>query len=203
MNNRVYDSLKRIFARLVIRLFRAEITGLENIPESGNFMICGNHLSMGDIFLQFCFMPGYVRFMAKQELFKIPVIGYFMKKLGAVPVKRGYGDVAAVRKMISLCKEGETISIYPQGHRYKGEEPKREQCKDGAALICTRAGCDILPVAFYGKGWRIKPFHKTKIIVGKPIKYEELGITEENARDYGRITDIIFSEILKLLAECN
>ena len=194
-----YAKVKKLLGPLLKKVFRIRVKGIENIPENGQLLICSNHLSIADVILLGCVIPRELHFMAKKELFSVPVFGRFFKACGAVPVDRKGADVKAIKTMISLYESGQSICVYPQGHRYKGVHPKETSIKNGVGLISWRAKCDILPVGFYGKGWKLKPFRKNYMNIGEMIKFESLGMTEGNTAEYERVARIVFDDILSLL----
>ena len=183
-----------------IRFFqRIKPIGLENIPDiNKGYIICANHIAAKDVIMIGAAYPREIRFVAKKELFKIPILGWLIKKLGAVKLDRGGSDVAAIKTTISLAKNGNTVAIFPQGHRYPGVNPATTPTKNGAALIAYHSGCDVLPVCIKVKNSKYRLFRKIEIIFGRPIKNSELGFTTGGHDEYKFATDKIFGEILKL-----
>lgn len=188
-----------VFARLVGWLFRIRVVGRENEPDKGGFIVCGNHTSATDaVVLCYAFRKHQVRFMAKKELFKIPVLAPLIRMLGAFPIDRGGSDVGAIKAAVEMVKEGKCMGMFPQGHRYPGVDPRTTPTKNGAALICTRAGADVIPTYIMRKNDVFKLFRKTYVIIGKPIPYESFAYDTEAVGEYGRITGMIFDEICTL-----
>ena len=136
--------------------------------------------------------------MAKKELFKVPVLAPLIKLLGAFPIDRGGNDVGAVKTAIGLVSDGKTLGIFPQGHRYPGEDPRETRTKNGMALIATKAQADILPAYIWRKNNRFKLFRRTYIILGDVIPYESLGYDPEANGEYARITSIAFDKICSI-----
>ena len=133
--------------------------------------------------------------MAKKELFKIPLLAQLIKVLGAFPIDRGGSDVGAIKKAVNIVKDGKCLGIFPQGHRYPGEDPRTTKTKNGMALIATRAEADIVPCYIWRKNNKFRLFGRTYIIVGDPIAYETLGYDPEGSGEYARITEIVFDRI--------
>jgi len=146
-------------------LFRIRITGREHVPE-GALLLCGNHTALLDP-LFMAMATGARRplnFLAKEELFRVPVLKTVIRKLGAFPVARGQADIGAVRQSVDLLKNGGRLMIFPDGTRVKhrGESPLQL----GAAMISTRANAPVLPVFMsYPK----RMFRRTAIIIGPPF----------------------------------
>ena len=194
-----YRIIYAIFAGLVGFLFRIRVTGRENEPDEGGFIVCANHISATDaVVLCYAFRKHQVRFMAKKELFKIPLLSGLIRVLGAFPIDRGGNDVGAIKTAVSLVKEGKCMGIFPQGHRYPGENPRETATKNGAALICTRAESDVVPVYIHKKNNTHKLFRKTNVIIGEKIPFENFGYDPEATGEYARITGIIFDRVCTL-----
>ncbi len=138
------------FACLVVRfifrlLFKVEIIGAEKIPNGKGFIVAPNHLSNLDPPLLGAFLPVKMGYMAKEELFKVPLFGRLIRSLGAFPVKRGGRDVAAVRSAVERLREGGCVVIFPEGRRSRTPGVLGEG-KQGAAMIAAHAKVGILPV---------------------------------------------------------
>ena len=139
------------FAMTVMRLimplwYKIEAEGLENLPDESGYLFVSNHRSMADPILigvqnpdtQFCFL-------AKQELFSSGFIGWLLKKLGAVAIDRGAGDITALEEIEFRLQNGENALIFPEGTRSK--DGKLGHFKTGAALIAAQTGVPVVPVA--------------------------------------------------------
>jgi len=194
----VYMRTHRIVAP-VIRFFnRIRVTGLDNVPKEGGYIVCANHIAAKDVFLLGAVFPRQLRFIAKKELFSIPIIGSLLKIFGAVKIDRGGNDIGAIRKSIELLNDGELVAIFPQGHRYPGVDPRTTETKSGTALIAYRSHADILPVFIETKGNRYRLFRKIHIIIGEPIKNSELPIEGAGQKQYEIATNYIFSRLTSL-----
>lgn len=146
-------------------LYRVEITGRENIPAKGAALLCGNHVSELDMFFIGYRIKRLVRWMAKEELFRNPVLRFLITWLGAFPVKRGKADVGAIKTALRLLKEGHVVGIFPEGTRTKHKEKSEVRVKPGAVMLAIESGAPILPVAVSAS---YKPFSRIRIIFGKP-----------------------------------
>lgn len=165
----MFYNFVKIFIRIIASiLFRIRIEGLSNIPKKGACIICFNHKSLLDPPVVGVFMPRRLVFMAKEELFKIPVLGFIIRSLGAFPVKRGSGDIAAIRTSLKILKQGKVLAMYPEGSRSKTQTVG--EAKPGIALIATKAQVPVVPVGVAGQ---YKLFHRLNIRIGKPVVLEE------------------------------
>lgn len=193
-----YMKAHRIVAAPIRFFSGTKTSGRENIPKEGGFLLCANHIAVRDVILIGATCPRQIKFVAKKELFSIPILSSIIKALGAVKLDRGGNDVGAIRKSIEVVENGDIVSIFPQGHRYPGVDPSGTPIKNGAGMVAYRSGCDVIPVFIKTKGNKYGIFKKTEIIYGKPIKNSELGFVNGGADEYKSATSIIFNEILKL-----
>lgn len=150
----------------LFRLFYPmEIIGRENLPETA--MLCPNHSSGLDVpMIVIAFPVGYkVQAMGKESLFKIPFIGWYLKKAGAFPVKRGENDINAIKKSIYALKNGFSMVVFPEGTRV--DTPGEVEAKGGGVMIAIRTGVPLVPVYIEHKK---RLFRKSRVIFGEPFK---------------------------------
>ena len=192
------------FARVVVRrimnvLYRIDYQGSEHIPQTGGFIICANHTSNLDpVLLGLAMNHHQVEYMAKEELFHIPVLGFIIRKLGAFPVRRGKGDTGAIKYAEEVVKRGGVLGIFPEGGRSKDGKPMRP--KSGAALIASQTGADVLPV---GISFEPKRRFRRGIVVriGKLIPNEEIAVASLTPSELKRASTIIMSRIVEEMEE--
>ncbi|WP_411342938.1 lysophospholipid acyltransferase family protein [Paenibacillus sp. WLX1005] len=155
------------FARAVIRfvyrlLFRIQKVGTENIPAEGGVLLCSNHISNLDPPLVGILIKRHIRFMAKEELFALPVLGPILPKLGAFPVKRGGISKDSIRTALNVLRDGGILGIFPEGTR----NSQAQVAKKGAAVFALRSDAVVIPVAIIGQ---YKLFGKMKVVYGTPV----------------------------------
>lgn len=193
----IYRFVGRLFTKV---LYRVRYEGMENMPAEGPVILCSNHLSNADPIFICAYTPRIGRFMAKKELFSIPVLKSIIRALGAFPVDRGHADLAAIRQGLKLLGENEMVGIFPQGTtHYKGSHPKDTPTKTGVGMLAARTGATILPVCIQTKDFRLKLFRKVVIRFGTPIPAEEYQPGEHTPAEYERITALAFDRICGLL----
>lgn len=191
--------ITRFFVAPFLRfIFNVRIRGKENIPSEGGFVLCANHIAIRDVLIIGASCPRQVRFIAKKELFSIPILSSIIRGLGAIRLDRKGSDIAALKKSAELVKSGELVAIFPQGHRYPGVEPVTTPTKNGAALITYRAEADVIPVCIKTKKHKYGFFRKVEIIFGKPIDYSRLGFNNGGSEEYQTVTSKIFDRIAEL-----
>ncbi|MBE6631686.1 MAG: 1-acyl-sn-glycerol-3-phosphate acyltransferase [Ruminococcaceae bacterium] len=194
-----YSFFYKILAKPFLKLYGAEITGSENEPEGGGFLVCANHMSMHDVIVLAASLKNQVNYLAKAELFKIPLLSSLIRMLGAYPLNRGHADVSAIKTTIALLKEGKVVGMFPQGTRYKGVDPRTTEPKHGVGMIEYRAKVPVLPVCIETKDNKMHIFGKTKIKIGKPIYYEEFGFESGNTEEFKKASELIFKRITDML----
>ena len=192
-----YEKCRPIAHAVMRFLFRYEVDGTENVPD-GPFLLCSNHISFEDVILIGLGVKRQLHFMAKKEIFSVPLLKGLVKKLGAFPVNRGAADVGALRTAIKLLESGESIVIFPQGTRCPGTEPSETKTMTGAAMLAYRTGVPVLPVYLDNKNHRPRIFRRYRVVYGKPIANADLGIENGTAEEYRRAVDLIFDRICSL-----
>ena len=159
-------------------LWRIEVVGKENIPRGRAHVIASNHLSDLDpvYILEAVFSWKRYTILAKQELFKNPLIGWFLSCMGAVPIDRGKGDMDTVNKVTDECKNGTPILIFPEGTRSKTGELLT--LKSGAFLIAGNADADMVPCRIIydtpDKRMHMFPAHPPENRTGTPVRRKSL-----------------------------
>ena len=145
-SQRTYRIL-RAFLAVWLRILHPviHVHGRENIPE-GPCMLCCNHSSFSDpvwviVYGRLSRLP---RIMAKQELMKLPVLGWLYRKLGAFPVDRGATDLKAVQTTLKTLREGNRVLIFPEGTRVR--KGKKVEAHSGALLMANRAKVPVVPI---------------------------------------------------------
>ena len=197
---------KSFIAAFVKKIFRIEIINPENEPDLSSYITCANHSSNWDPVLLGACMNKPLRYMAKAELFKVPLLKNLVKWFGAYPVNRMGADVASVKTTINILEQGEIVGMFPQGSRSRGVHPKDAELKQGVAMIAVRAKTGILPVTIISKKYKVRLFHKVIIVFGRYMPYEEL-IKEDNAESgdfkinesmnlYKKVMEKVYGEIL-------
>ncbi len=180
--------IERALIRFAYRfIFRVKAIGTENIPENGGMIFCGNHRSNHDAPLVFISQNRQLSFMAKDSLFSFKPFGWLLKKLGAFPVKRGAGDIGAVKKAIEIVEANNALVMFPEGTRNRTEEPVLE-FKNGAALIAKKGNALLVPFAISGN---YRWFSKMTVQFGKPVDLKEYGEKPDLKQAMADLQDIV------------
>lgn len=144
----IYRLVQRL-ARGLFRLYGGlRVRGREYLPAQGGAVLCPNHLSYLDPPAVGCVLPRHTYFMAKQELFAVPLLGPVIRALYAFPVDRGGADRAAVRRAIAVLEAGNFLTVFPEGGR--SPDGALQPANTGPAMFAARAGVPLIPVAVRG-----------------------------------------------------
>ena len=156
-------------------LYRLRSQGVEHVPEGG-LVLAANHTSNFDPWpLGMPLFPRrQLRFMAKAELFN-PVFTPILRAGGAFKVRRGEGDMEAMRTATELARQGEIVVMFPEGTRQrKGLRKKHEpRAHTGAARIALTAGVPLVPAAIHGTD-RLSRLGPLRVAYGEPIDLSDL-----------------------------
>lgn len=176
--NVFYRRVHWLLAPVIRLIFPLDVRGRENLT-GDPVVLCPNHSSALDPIFLACALRYDVplRIMAKKQLMDIPVLGWFLGKMGAFGVDRGNSDIASVKTAIRSLREGYKLMIFPEGTRVK--EGEAVDAKGGAAMIAIRSGVAMQPVFIATKK---RPFCKTKIVIGSvyhPVYTGRKGTAEE------------------------
>lgn len=160
----LYKFIRLMAVSLIGLLFRVRVQGREHLPVEGPFLIASNHINILDPFIIGAKVPRFVEFMAKDELFHVPVLAGFIRYLGAFPVKRGAGDKAALKRALEVPKRGGCLMIFPEGHRSR--DGRVGKGLPGIAMVARRSKCPVVPCAIVGTyGFR----RTIRVTFGEPI----------------------------------
>jgi len=199
MMTKAYKFYYKIFAGFFGFWYNIKVVGKENIPEEDGFLVCANHYSATDpIKISYAFRGHQVHYMAKKELFKIPILKPLIKTLGAFPVDRSRADVGAIKYMLKLLESGESAAMFPQGTRHPEEDPRGTAVKTGAGMISAKTNATVVPVFLHQKNFKHRSFRRATVVIGKPIPFSEFGYDPAVQGEYARISNEIFDRICKV-----
>lgn len=198
-----YVWIKKNLQGLISWFFQIHVHGSENEPQDGGYLAIANHISYIDVLVMAVALKRQIRFMAKKEVFKVPLIGRIVKSAGAFPVDRKGSAVAPIKKSIALLESGEVVGMFPQGHRFRNRkfDTTKDEIKGGAAMATYRAGVPVLPMFIATRKDRVLPFRRIDIYVGKPIEYAEFGFEKGGSEEYSRASEVMFDRISELMPE--
>ena len=170
--NRLFVFIYYLVGFIAGILHPTSVEGMEKLPKSG-VLLCPNHSSNWDPILVALKLPKNYRLhiMAKEELFRNPLLGWLLRKVGAFPVSRGGTDIQAVKTSIQAIKEGDNLLIFPEGTVIRNGigyvDGLPAHAKGGVAVIGVRTGAIMIPVFVDGEK---RLFRRTRIIFGDPYQ---------------------------------
>ena len=172
VNPFLYWPVRWFLKGFVLWYFRLRRLGREHIPDGG-VVLAANHRSFLDPFaIGYC-LPRPVYFVAKQELFRNPILGWFLNCMGAFPIRRGESDEESMETALQLLDRGDAVVIFPEGTRVRAGSLGRP--KRGVGRLALQSGAPVVPVAITGSerartGWLIRPV-KVHVRCGPPLTY--------------------------------
>ena len=167
MNPAFYTMAKAV-VRIVLSLWRFRSRGAANVPKSGPLILACNHVSYFDPPSLGVASPRPVAYMAKHELFRIPILGPIITWLGAFPVDRSRGDVAAFKAALGMLKSGACLGIFPEGTR---NTDGTVQPQLGVAMLASMSGATVVPAYVSGTN-AIKKFSRITVTFGTPLRFD-------------------------------
>ncbi len=195
--NSVHE-VARKWARGILWLsgVKVEVIGTENIIPDGPQIFMANHQSFFDIFIVLAFIPAQFRFIAKKELFRVPLLGGAMRKYGTIEINRQHhvSAVQSIEEAARKIREGKSVMTFPEGTRSVDGEIKA--FKKGVFHLAMKAGVPIVPISVVGSreilpkfSLRVRP-GSIQMIISRPI---QIGGYSEESRDelIARVRDVI------------
>lgn len=144
----VYRVVRRMFWLWFVLVHRFRVEQRDKLPKTGGCLIVANHQSMLDIPLIACSTDRHVCFVARDTLAKSRAISFLIRHTGAVMVRRGASDRAAIREMVQHLQAGDAVAIFPEGTRSK--DGSVAEFQRGMALVARQAGVPIVPAGIRG-----------------------------------------------------
>jgi 1-acyl-sn-glycerol-3-phosphate acyltransferase len=164
VNPVLYDVASTGLRLMLQTIWRARAYGVENVPRDGPLILACNHVSYLDPPCM-SFVPRRISFMAKKELFEIPLLGPAIRAVGAYPVDRRGSASAAIKRSLEVLRAGGAVGIFPEGTRNLTGEVRPQT---GVALLASLAQAPVVPAAIVGRG-RAAAFAQIKVAFGKPL----------------------------------
>ncbi|MGZ4612221.1 MAG: lysophospholipid acyltransferase family protein [Kineosporiaceae bacterium] len=218
MTAREFSTSYRFAVRLLrpplLAVTRRDWRGAENLPIAGGFVACSNHTSHIDPLTLTHFLVDHgwpPRFLAKEALFEVPVIGRIVRGAGQIPVRRGSADATlSLAAAIAAVRAGECVAVYPEGTLTRDPNLWPMVGKTGAARIAVTAGVPVIPIAQWGAQELLEPYGKRLHVFRRPLVHVWAGPPVDLAPWQGRpldatvlaqATDAILDAITRLLEQ--
>jgi len=190
--------LKPILNFVAKVIFRVKLIDEENVPETGAFILCGNHIHALDAPAIVLGSKRKVRFMAKEELLENKALAFLAKHFEVITVKRDSADIDAMKHCMKAIKDGDILGIFPEGTR--NGMAKNSSIKGGAAFLALKTNTPIIPVGIQGT---FKPFSKNIVRFGKPMDFSEYAVSKgkPEKEHLDIVSEKVMSEIVRLRDE--
>jgi 1-acyl-sn-glycerol-3-phosphate acyltransferase len=165
----------RLWSWLIIRTFglSVELAGMENLQEVNSFVLVSNHQSLFDILAVFLLIPREMRFLAKREIKKIPLIGFTLERSENIVIDRGRGG-KTIRHALAVAAHGYSICVFAEGHRFS--DNRVHEFSEGAAWLAITTKLPCIPMAISGtaelmpRGARFAlPGRRIRLVLRPPI----------------------------------
>lgn len=193
----------RLFTKIYLR---GRAYGRENLPDKGPYLGVVNHNSNMDVVAMSLVVKQRVHTMAKDSLFRVPVLKWWLKAVGMFPVMRDASDERAFNYGLELLRQGKVLFMAPEGTRKK-IEGQRNRPRTGFVRLAQLTGCPVVPVAIYGTervlppgAWFPRPT-RVRVKVGAPIQLEKIEVSLENKERLQQQADMVMDVIYRLLDE--
>lgn len=190
------------FAKYTVRailtvLWRIRGFGTENVPKRGPAIIACNHISNLDPPALGVMCPRMIRYMAKEELFRIPLLGAAIRACGAYPVDRKGSAAAAVKRSVEVLRAGGCVGIFPEGGRNLSGQ---NEVRQGVALLASLGKAPVVPACVVGTR-NLWSFNRIKVAYGKPMALP--GDRKATREEMAKFTDEVMSAIRTLAQHYN
>jgi len=178
--------------------------GRENVPKNGSFIFVSNHSSYFDPILLGTSLYRSLYYMARENLFWRPLLGWAMRQVHAFPIKRDSGDLGALKQALNILKAGKPLVIFPEGTRSK--DKRLRAAKPGVGFIVAKAQVPVIPAYIDGSlealpgSLKTLKRHPVTVYIGKPIKFDFSG-NIKGREAYRKISDEIMEQIAVLRDE--
>lgn len=209
---RLLANILRPFVRL---LYKIEVTGTENLPKTGGYVLAANHVTTLDAlavaYMMYFRLHRAPHFLAKEGLFRTPIVGPVLLACGQIPVFRsGRNNTDPMQSAYDVLNAGHIIGIFPEGTLTREPNQWPMRARTGAIRLSLETGVPIIPVGQWGteavmetysSKIRPKPWHKVRIVIGKPISMDPYKDKKMSTEDLVELSDQVMVEITNLVEE--
>lgn len=213
-NSFAFVLVAMVLAPILRLMFTIKTTGKENLPQGG-YILVGNHLSYLDPFSfaysVYLHMKRVPHYLAKESIFRIPIIGKILPKVGQIPVYRGgKSNEEPLRAAKEFLKAGQVVVIFPEGTLTRDPDQWPMRGKAGVIRLAVELGLPIVPcgqwgvekvLGNYSKKFRPNPFHVVRVKIGKPMFFRELEGKTPTSQELADATDKVMREISAIVGE--
>ncbi len=194
----IYGLARLVLTLPTIVLFRTRGIDIRNVPKQGPVILAPNHFSAWDHFFAGVYLRRHIRFMAKSQLFKHPVVEFIFFHGGVFPVRRGARDQEAFITAKTILGKGGLVLIYIEGGRSRSRE--LGEPKPGVGRLALETGVPVVPVAIHGSAgvrrWKRLRFPKVTVQFGEPLTFP---VEENFSRErHQQVSDQVFDRVREM-----
>ena len=164
----------------------------------GAYIYVGNHYCIWDIFYPARTTGEGVHFLMKESLMHVPLVGFLARRIGAIPAMRDGTDVRTLMDSIKVLKNGEKVSMFPEGTRNMKSDEEFLPFRGGSALMAIKTKTPIIPFVICN---RPRVFHMTHVVFGEPMELSEFYDRKLSPEDYERAEELLKNRLYELRAE--
>ncbi len=183
--------------------FRGEVSGLENLPPSGAYLVAANHASHLDPPFIGANIPRQMAFFARKTLWKPGLPSRWLDRVGAIPVDRdGGSDLKAIKRVLATLAKGTPLVLFPEGTR--SPDGELQPAKAGVGMIACKTGVPVVPVRIFnshlafGRGGGVAFGTPVHIVYGTPIPASVYDVPSDGKDRYQRASERIMARIAAL-----
>ncbi|HYX77201.1 MAG TPA: lysophospholipid acyltransferase family protein [Gaiellaceae bacterium] len=191
--DRFWAIFRPIVQPITLALAPAAAYGVERIPRDRGAVFAANHFSGIDHPLIGCFVPGTTYFLAKSELFEIPLIGDWLEVMGVISIRRGESDRDALRRSREVVRNGHLVCVHIEGTRQRLGYPG--PVHTGGLMIAMQEGAPVVPLGLDTFGWSPSNRRNCALVFGEPLELDGL---PRNRAGYTEAGELVRAEIVRL-----
>jgi 1-acyl-sn-glycerol-3-phosphate acyltransferase len=195
LNTFLYDAAKYTFWAFFGTIWRMRVYGGENVPKDGPVIVACNHVSYFDPPVLGTASPRRIQYMAKEELFRIPVLGPAIHAVGAYPVDRKGSATSAIKRSVEVLREGGAIGIFPEGGR---NITGTAEARGGVALLASLGKAPVVPARLVGTS-SAKRLTQFRVYFGRPLSLPQ--DRKASREEMANFTDEVMRAIRSLPAQ--
>jgi 1-acyl-sn-glycerol-3-phosphate acyltransferase len=191
--DRFWAIFRPIVQPITLALAPSAAYGVERVPRDRGAVLAANHFSGIDHPLIGCFVPGTTYFLAKSELFEIPLIGDWLEVMGVISIRRGESDRDALRRSREVVRNGHLVCVHIEGTRQRLGYPG--PVHTGGLMIAMQEGAPVVPLGLDTFGWSPSNRRNCALVFGEPLELDGL---PRNRAGYTEAGELVRAEIVRL-----